>query len=469
MYRLAPVDFTKLELEFRSEVLQAHPRPECDKEIVTRMSVTSEIAASDNFYCEGGCRLYLNTPLPVSGNMSTTTVLELPDTQMHDYSADSDFTMHAAGYLPEWPTMEATMSDDSSPREYSETIEVEMEQNDEDEITEYEMADGEEGYGQDFTAEFGDVNFADPSSMASPQLISNINSPLVVDVASPQPASAGAVLLLPPAVNSDIFPAPHDGPGPSDVHPTPHAEVPPVDTLAPPPLSTASSSHEPLPPSISLPSEVEHTHHESSTSLEDGRAWSSTPTAAEQLQTQLPPPESTDPGVDDHFESREGNEGAQSEHGHTEILPVAGDHQYAADAEESVAQEAGAVATEEPARDESSENDPHEISDGVYIDPPPAVLLSVVSSSERVDYCLFNQPQPRSGSQSPNAYASSSTSVDLVLLLSQQPTLYYEPLTSVFEAFHQEDVLTNIAELADGELILEAPDLDLRIFEVRCQ
>ncbi|KIP09268.1 hypothetical protein PHLGIDRAFT_18672 [Phlebiopsis gigantea 11061_1 CR5-6] len=402
--------------------------------------------------------------------MSNTTILEMPDAQMLDYSVDSDFTMHATGHHPEWLSVEATMSDDSIfHREYSETVEIEMEQNDEDEITEYEMADGEESYGQDVSVELEDVDFADPSSMTSPQHISTINSPLVVDVASPQPVSAEALLLLPPAVHSDLLPSPHDGPGPSDVYPVHSTEVPPADAFTSAPLTTVSS-REPLPSSISLLSEPDHIHRESLTHVEDGLAWSSTPvtttsTTAEQSEIQPPLPEGNEPGVEITSDGIEGNQVSQPGLTHVEDSPAAVSDRYADNAEESVAQDASAEPTEEQPQDESSGSDPHEISDGVYIDPPPAVLLSIVSSSERVDYCLFNQPQPRSGSQSPNAYASSSTTADLVLLLSQRPTLYYEPLNSVFEAFHQEETIANISELADGELVLEAPDLNLRILE----
>ena len=55
---------------------------------------------------------------------------------------------------------------------------------------------------------------------------------------------------------------------------------------------------------------------------------------------------------------------------------------------------------------------------------------------------------------------------ELALLLSQRPTLYYEPLSNVFEALRQDETINSISELMDGEMIIEAYDLDLRITEV---
>ncbi|EGN96167.1 hypothetical protein SERLA73DRAFT_76157 [Serpula lacrymans var. lacrymans S7.3] len=112
-------------------------------------------------------------------------------------------------------------------------------------------------------------------------------------------------------------------------------------------------------------------------------------------------------------------------------------------------------------------NDPHEISEGVYIDPPPAVLLSIISADES-KYCLFNQPSSESGHLS---HVGSPDAVPVVgqetltLLLHHRPTLYYEPLTNVFEAFRQEDLVAQIPDVLEGELVLDAYDLQLTISE----
>jgi hypothetical protein len=108
--------------------------------------------------------------------------------------------------------------------------------------------------------------------------------------------------------------------------------------------------------------------------------------------------------------------------------------------------------------------DPLEISEGVYIDPPPAVLLSLPSSNDP-KICLFNHPHLSSGSTTPSPGGTENTEQTLTLLLHHLPTLYYEPLASVFEALRQEESITQIAGCVDGELVLDAYDLHLAISE----
>ena len=395
--------------------------------------------------------------------MSTTTILDIPDTQMLDYSTDSDFTMHATGHPSEWLSVEATMSDDSLPREYSETIEIEMDPNDEDEITEYEMADGEESYRLDEPVELEDVDFADPSNVASPQHINGISSPLFLDAASLQRTSSPSLLLprstaLPESLPlHTILPA-------GEIHPTYSADPLSTGVFTPAPIS-AVSSHDPLTSFSSLPA-GEREHESDNPHVKDdpssSYAASVSPDVSAPAQSEARTSSLQDEGVrvDGGSEAHE-VDGAQEAQGYELEAPLtAGDsgpvERHSTDIIETVSEQ----------EHEVSNSDPHEISDGVYIDPPPAVLLSISSSSQRMDCCLFNQPQPRSGSQSPNAYASSSTAPDMTLLLSQRPTLYYEPLNNVFETFRQEEIISNLTDFVDGELVLEAYDLDLRIPEV---
>lgn len=111
-------------------------------------------------------------------------------------------------------------------------------------------------------------------------------------------------------------------------------------------------------------------------------------------------------------------------------------------------------------------NDPHEISDGVYIDPPPAVLLSLPPSAEFGECCLFNLP-PSSTRQSPSSSAQPDTGDALLLLLQDRPTLYYEPLSAVFAALRQEAGIQSLHGITESELVLDAYDLQLSIPEVR--
>lgn len=107
--------------------------------------------------------------------------------------------------------------------------------------------------------------------------------------------------------------------------------------------------------------------------------------------------------------------------------------------------------------------DPHEISEGVYIDPPPPVLLDLPSSSDQPECCLFNVPTSRSGSHSPVEPHSAGA---YTVLLASRPTLYYERLSDVFQALREEERVSGVPELYEGELVLDAYDLQLAISEV---
>jgi len=107
----------------------------------------------------------------------------------------------------------------------------------------------------------------------------------------------------------------------------------------------------------------------------------------------------------------------------------------------------------------NSSGDPHEISEGVYIDPPPPVLLSLVPEDVDFQYCFFNEP--------PEWKSSSAISQERhCTLLHHLPTLYYESLSSLFDALRQDEVVQTTIHPADAELILQAVDLVLTISEV---
>ncbi|KAI6036871.1 hypothetical protein BKA83DRAFT_9978 [Pisolithus microcarpus] len=71
--------------------------------------------------------------------------------------------------------------------------------------------------------------------------------------------------------------------------------------------------------------------------------------------------------------------------------------------------------------------EPASQSAGVYIDPPPAVLLSVGSSAEAL-FCLFNQP---TAEESPPHEGREGPVGGYHLLLESSPTLYYEPISNM--------------------------------------
>lgn len=122
--------------------------------------------------------------------------------------------------------------------------------------------------------------------------------------------------------------------------------------------------------------------------------------------------------------------------------------------EETNDQEGSNILEHEPEVEQAdlSAGDPHEISEGVYIDPPPAVVL-LVSTEVQQHFSLFNEPQEES---SPN----------IQVILQHLPTLYYEPLHSVFEAFRQEEHLHTLFDTTNAELTLDAYELQLIVSEV---
>ena len=116
---------------------------------------------------------------------------------------------------------------------------------------------------------------------------------------------------------------------------------------------------------------------------------------------------------------------------------------------------------ENPIPSRASSGDPHEVSDGIFIDPPPPVLLSLDGSEE--ECYLFNRPTRRS----PGADDEGAT--DDALFLHDLPTLYYEPLAKVFEALRSDTHLAQLFDLSLGELVIDAYELvDLVISEVSC-
>ncbi|KAI6164298.1 hypothetical protein EDD17DRAFT_1563660 [Pisolithus thermaeus] len=138
--------------------------------------------------------------------------------------------------------------------------------------------------------------------------------------------------------------------------------------------------------------------------------------------------------------------------------------EHAEPASHSAANEA--AASHSAAEKEGGEvDDTLRISEGVYIDPPPAVLLSVGSSAEAL-FCLFNQPTAEVRSESPPHKGGEGAVGNYHLLLESSPTLYYEPISNVFDALRQdEEFLSSIPHGFEGELVFDACDLELTISE----
>lgn len=111
-----------------------------------------------------------------------------------------------------------------------------------------------------------------------------------------------------------------------------------------------------------------------------------------------------------------------------------------------------------------SNADPHEISEGVYIEPPPPVLIELPSTSDQPVCTLFNAPVNLDSDDT--EVNVSSTEAPYTILLHNRPTLYYETLNEVFDALREEERIRLIAEFVDGEMVIDAYDLQLVVSEV---
>ncbi|TFY55153.1 hypothetical protein EVJ58_g8427 [Rhodofomes roseus] len=411
------------------------------------------------------------------------------DTQMFD-SGDGDIPMYTGnGPSEPWFSVEATMADEGTnagfqPYHTDQSVEIEMADHD-DEITEYEMADERE-YGRDNDAEVVDIDLVDVSRQASPPPgVSTLSVPHFRSEVDPtyerglslasfgpfadsaQEVRLGEVVehpMLPQTVEyGSAATAPMSDAQPSDEPASSIAqdlEQVPDSVVTQTALMNGAGVH--LPGEESAAADVveqretqttantadagDASHHvvvqEQSDVAEnkDIGDGSSTPQQADRLPSPLPsaslPTEQADDHTVDPYEVEE--------------PPV-----------ERPANALGVHATT------TAENilgaDPHEISEGVYIDPPPAVLLTVSSASNPLECCLFNQPVRSPGSQSPST--SSVAERALLLLLHHRPTLYYEALSVVFDALRQEEHIKNVYDLERDELVLDAYDLQLIVSE----
>jgi len=113
---------------------------------------------------------------------------------------------------------------------------------------------------------------------------------------------------------------------------------------------------------------------------------------------------------------------------------------------------------------EEDNSDPHEISEGVYIEPPPPVLIELPSTSDQPVCALFNGPP---GSLLDDVEVNASgIKAPYTILLQSRPTLYYETLNEVFDALREEDRIQTLTEFVEGELVIDAYDLQLVVSEV---
>ncbi|KAJ7236732.1 hypothetical protein B0H12DRAFT_124608 [Mycena haematopus] len=364
-----------------------------------------------------------------SAPMMSTMVYE----PMADYPIDID--MH---HPEPWFDAEAKMEDDIPHfADHDSTLSVEVDMDDQYRGIEYEMGDGvgEEIYDE-MSSDLLDIEVHDASE------------PPLEDATLP-PADAVNPL------DSHLF-----GIGPSE---TPTASLPPIASPAMSPFRDTD-----LPDAAS-----EHVEAAEEVPIDEENVGDQRPESP--VDPVAPLAQDANVETNDQFQRfhESGNEESenvvtdapQAEDQHPfsgeERRPESGITQVPQPEQQHPSSDDGASDSREV--DEPVAGDPHEISDGVYIDPPPAVLISF-ESSDFPDVCLFNQPT-RSRSPSPSAEGREQANQVFELLLHGRPILYYEPLASVFEALRQEEYLARIPHLADSELVLDAYDLQLVISE----
>ena len=392
-----------------------------------------------------------------------------------DYSGDFDVAMLTAGSSADaWPYQSETIMDQDAHHDSQstgaadrESVEVDMEETYPDhadhESVEYEMADEEEIYHHE-GGDLLDVEVYDASQLHSP-----VPMPATID--TPQMTSGELVDFT--IHVTPTFTDPHNTVEASTVpldetHRLEHSagELSSVETV--PDSSPRFGVHEePLDAAVALA----ESHTERAIDLSNAAqvVTDRLPHAALGTETAGEVTESSSSGVT-HVED--------SSHAHGEETELARTWSHGQD-HEAAAHLDQPTEAERPEEDQNDAQqyygyneaipdvaDPHEISEGVYIDPPPAVLLSL-PSADQPEVCLFNQPPTRAESLSPSEETHQSGQHVLTLLLHYRPTLYYEPLTNVFEALRQEEYITRIPEFAEGELALDAYDLQLIISEVR--
>ena len=361
-----------------------------------------------------------------------TSMLDSFDTQMLDYHSDLDFSMHVSS-TDSWFQDEAVMEHDGLPL-HTDNVEVDMEPYDEGH-NEYEMEDGS-GHRETDGGHFLDVELAGPSSVTIVQ-----TTDLEPRNDSPNPTHTSLDLTMPFSSSDPPYLAGQYSPSPQSSHTAlpSHLNASPNNQITPaidevltgaPPVEVVSGEH------LTLRVSASERKNTAVTPEPDLEGIGSVPN-------------NLDPHAVDEVQNSDVDEDG-------EVFPAeascagGGVVSSETDFETSLGQEGAAVEYD------GSAGDPHEISEGVYIDPPPAVLLSFAAADPEIN--LFNTPS--------QVNAESSHTPGAIVLLAHLPTLYYEPIFSVFEALRQEEHLVTIPGLLDGELVFDAYDLHLTIREV---
>ncbi|KAG1749097.1 uncharacterized protein EDB91DRAFT_1244889 [Suillus paluster] len=385
--------------------------------------------------------------------MSASPFPEPLDAPMHDFATELDVPMNPA--VSQDFFIELSMDHDGHHTTYNQVdVEVDMETY-YDGNAEYEMADETEEFNEShYHHEPLDVEVYDASDAHSPQPIPD-SQPLTSLAANPEISLLSSPVPFPDSFTPQLatIPIEHD----ASTTDRPVENDPPV---AEEPDFTSQQEDAPLSLTIEQVLQSDPLHpttaaDPTAATLNAASVALADPYGVEKYADPLVSETTDESGLSVHPTEAEPTLQSQVEE-HSETL-----HPSDVPSDDSVQLQSDShpeVLHEEA----DSANDPHEISEGVYIDPPPAVFVSI-GSSEVPEYCLFNQPPAERGSRSPSAGASNEQAYSL--LLQNRPTLYYEPLSCVFEALRQDEVISKIPDSPEGELMIDAYDLQLSIFE----
>lgn len=393
-----------------------------------------------------------------------SAMLDTYDMQVLDYSGDHDIQMHPSS-SDQWFQDEAKMEEDGPVifKDESDihlnagvftdekvTIEVDMEPVLDLQNTEYDMLDDHEVHpAESLDVELYDISHTDSPAMLAvdsaqgdiftsfhtPELDSALAEPLPTEPPNPPPPEFKDVPSITPRVGDEI-PA-GEGPSESPQVGSTHASEPAYEAEPPvePAAGVAQDSadiekhtgyHEADAPVLVVEDQVHQYVSDEARALESEERFVEQP-----LESELESLHEQRPAIND------------------------------SDAGPAVAESSDNADPNTVHTDNISTGDPHEISEGVYIDPPPPVLLSMASDGQ-FNYSLFNE----ASAWSEVAEQENETKPVASVLLSTFPTLYYEPLSTVFDALRQEEPVRVMSSTSETELILEAIDLQLIISEV---
>lgn len=385
-------------------------------------------------------------------------MVENYDTQMIDYMADIDMQMHAFSSDP-WLHDETKMEEDApgpKPENFVQlktddqdrgdlTIEIDMEEH----SAEYDMVDDDQIQHASAT-ELLDVEVYD-ASLA--------HSPAMVPLDSASPAEPPASIAVSPKHQDTILPSPEPSLSTELLPPSVSQEA--FSSLQEGALAAAAVLH--------IHEDVSHTDELPAADSNFHRA----PSQDHVLQLPKDVPQQ-DPKLTfetEHFHTfEEVNAGTVNERPEeenkdpvTHSTPFDEPHAPVASDESLPSGELGNLEHVDEVRvnvESTSSGDPHEISEGVYIDPPPPVLLSIASEDLEFDHCFFNEPAEWLASRADQDQEVHRT------ILHHLPTLYYESLFTLFEALRQDEFIQSTFQLHSAELVLQAVDLALTITEV---